>query len=61
MTLTPHPTAPLLRRREGGGWERLIAGSLLRGAPRYEPVEWDEAAYAEKQRKAAKMREQANV
>jgi hypothetical protein len=57
MTTIPHPTAPLLRRRADGGWERLAFGSLLRGSPVYEPAEFDEAAWLEKQRKAAKMRE----
>jgi hypothetical protein len=56
----PHPTAPLLRHRADGGWERLIAGSLLRGAPRYEPCAWDEAAYQEKQRRAMKAREKTD-
>jgi hypothetical protein len=62
MTTTPHPTAPLIRRREGGGWERLAFGSLLSGTPCYEPYTFDYATWLEKQQRAAKMREElANV
>lgn len=58
MTAAPHPSAPLLRRRDDGGWERLCFGSLLRGRPVYEPVEWDDAAYQEKQRRAETARKE---
>jgi hypothetical protein len=56
VTTTPHPTAPLIRRRPDGGWERLAFGSLISGRPRYEPVEFDYSAWAERQRKAQEAR-----
>ncbi len=59
MTTVPRPTRalPLIRRRPDGGWERLAFGSLAAGVPTYVRYEFDEAAWAEKQRRAAKARE----
>lgn len=46
---------PLIRKTEQG-WERLVVGSLARGEPRYEPVEWDEQAWEARQRQAEAIR-----
>lgn len=47
---------PLIRQRPDGAWERLVIGSLAAGKAVYEPCEWDQQAWEDKQRAASAAR-----
>jgi hypothetical protein len=49
-------TAPLIRQRADGSWERIVIGSLSQGKPAYTPYPWSQTAWEEKQRLAAHAR-----
>jgi hypothetical protein len=49
-------TAPLIRQRADGSWERLVIGTMAEGKPVYEPYAWSQTAWEDKQRAAARAR-----
>jgi hypothetical protein len=49
-------TAPLIRQRDDGTWERIVIGTLASTSPRYEPYAWSQMAWEDKQRLAAHAR-----
>ena len=47
---------PLIRKTERG-WERLVIGTAAGGEPRYEAIEWDNAAWQARQQAAEAIRQ----